>query len=109
MDKSVLLVLFCLQVFLLITAFTSADAATLGVDDRRQQSPNRPNPTKGGSLVELKERGRPDERRFPGCLRKDGGCSIFGKVKPKDQPTPNPKLLSLVQKMKEIQQLLSEN
>ncbi|XP_049454872.1 uncharacterized protein LOC125902503 isoform X18 [Epinephelus fuscoguttatus] len=34
MDKSVLLVLLCLQVFLLITAFTSTDAAAVVRDDQ---------------------------------------------------------------------------
>ncbi|XP_049454865.1 semaphorin-4G-like isoform X12 [Epinephelus fuscoguttatus] len=34
MDKSVLLVLLCLQVFLLITAFTSTDAAAVERDDQ---------------------------------------------------------------------------
>ncbi|XP_078120290.1 uncharacterized protein LOC144526599 isoform X2 [Sander vitreus] len=41
MYKSVLLVLLGLQVFLLITSFTSADAAALvPVDQRQQDSPD---------------------------------------------------------------------
>ncbi|KAM9349759.1 uncharacterized protein ABDE67_009464 [Symphorus nematophorus] len=39
MDRTVLLVLLCLQVFLLITAFTSTDATTVWRDDQQQQSP----------------------------------------------------------------------
>ncbi|KAM9350128.1 uncharacterized protein ABDE67_009849 isoform 1-T2 [Symphorus nematophorus] len=39
MDRTVLLVLLCLQVFLLITAFTSIDATTVWRDDQQQQSP----------------------------------------------------------------------
>lgn len=38
MDRSVLLVLWCLQAFLLITSFTSTDAAALVTDDHQQQS-----------------------------------------------------------------------
>ena len=37
MDRCVLLVLLCLQAFLLITAFTSTDAAALVKDDQQQQ------------------------------------------------------------------------
>ncbi|KAF0046770.1 hypothetical protein F2P81_000403 [Scophthalmus maximus] len=36
MDKRLLLVMLCLQVFLLITTFTSTDAAALEKDDRLQ-------------------------------------------------------------------------
>lgn len=39
MDKGVLLVVLCLQAFLLITAFTFTDAAALVTDDQQQQSP----------------------------------------------------------------------
>ncbi len=37
MNRSVLLVLLCLQVFLLISTFTSSDAAALVADDQQQQ------------------------------------------------------------------------
>ncbi|KAK9538692.1 hypothetical protein VZT92_003848 [Zoarces viviparus] len=80
MDKRVLLVLFSLQVFLLITAFTSTDAAALVRDDQRPPSPilevSEPDRGKGGKKV----------RRFPGCLWRPGACSLFGRVSATNPP-----------------------
>ncbi|KAK9538694.1 hypothetical protein VZT92_003848 [Zoarces viviparus] len=92
MDKRVLLVLFSLQVFLLITAFTSTDAAALVRDDQRPPSPilevSEPDRGKGGKKV----------RRFPGCLWRPGACSLFGRVSATNPPLPD--LVELLKKNK---------
>ncbi|XP_077955644.1 uncharacterized protein LOC144405523 isoform X2 [Gasterosteus aculeatus] len=69
MDKGVLLVLLCLQVFLLISAFSSADAAVLRRDDQEQLLADQ-------ELLAKRS----------GCWRRPGGCSIFGKVHPPTSP-----------------------
>ncbi|KAK9538696.1 hypothetical protein VZT92_003849 [Zoarces viviparus] len=80
MDKRVLLVLFSLQVFLLITAFNSTDAAALVRDDQRPPSPilevSEPNRGKDGKRV----------KRFPGWRCRLGGCSLFGRAPPTNPP-----------------------
>ncbi|TMS09584.1 hypothetical protein E3U43_002243 [Larimichthys crocea] len=69
MDKSLLLVLFCLQAFLLITAFTYTDAATLGKDGTLRPAMRRP-PVKKVKMP-----------YWMTCWKKPGGCSAF-KVPP---------------------------
>ncbi|TKS79612.1 hypothetical protein D9C73_014158 [Collichthys lucidus] len=72
MDKSLLLVLFCLQAFLLITAFTYTDAAALGKD--------------GTLRLAMLQRRPPAKKVFHSirmtCWEKPGGCSAF------DMPAP---------------------
>ncbi|KAF1383667.1 hypothetical protein PFLUV_G00134230 [Perca fluviatilis] len=67
MDKSVLLVLWCLQAFLLITAFTSTDAAALVTDDPLRFYPKETagKEVKSNILV----------RR--GCKGRPGGCGLL--------------------------------
>ncbi|KAM7379556.1 hypothetical protein PAMP_005102 [Pampus punctatissimus] len=66
MDKSVLLVLMCLQAFLLITAFTSTDAGALVTDDQQQKS------------IDLEETAEKEIgkliRTRRSCFRSPGGC-----------------------------------
>ena len=52
MDRGVLLVLLCLQAFLLITAFTSTDAAALVKDDQQQQSTDQVRRTTAGHRLQ---------------------------------------------------------
>ncbi|AWP03831.1 Hypothetical protein SMAX5B_006075 [Scophthalmus maximus] len=68
MDKRLLLVMLCLQVFLLITTFTSTDAAALEKDDRLQ-----PIDEKGT----VEEAGESKIRNWLGCWNKPGGCGIL--------------------------------
>ncbi|XP_044223500.1 uncharacterized protein LOC122993417 isoform X3 [Thunnus albacares] len=74
MDRGVLLVLLCLQAFLLITAFTSTDAATLVKDDQQQQSTELVKrfrlPKHPAEEVVLKTRG---------CADLPGGCGFLVK------------------------------
>ncbi|CAJ1072717.1 hypothetical protein L3Q82_006118 [Xyrichtys novacula] len=80
MDRKMLL-LVCLQVFLLISTFTSTDAAALGTN--RQQSQQLP-------------------QFLSNCWRRPGACSSFGKG-PTDElkATPSPveleEFLSVIQ------------
>ncbi|GAA6235987.1 uncharacterized protein LOC122993417 isoform X1 [Lates japonicus] len=69
MEKSLLLVVLCLQAFLLITAFTSTDAAALVKDDNQQQSP---------VLVEGTNKPEPVSRttKFQ-CSLLPGGCGAM--------------------------------
>ncbi|KAM7400348.1 hypothetical protein PAMA_004845 [Pampus argenteus] len=68
MDKSVLLVLLCLQAFLLITAFTSTDAGALVTDDQQQKSID----LEGTAEKEIGKLIR--TRRS--CFRRLGGCRV---------------------------------
>ncbi|KAK9538691.1 hypothetical protein VZT92_003847 [Zoarces viviparus] len=87
MDKGVLLVLFSLQVFLLITAFTSTDAAALVKDDQRPPSP----------ILEVSEpdRGKDQSRGWRWRL---GGGSLIGRVPPTKPQLPD--LVELLKKNK---------
>ncbi|XP_047197961.1 uncharacterized protein LOC118117588 [Hippoglossus stenolepis] len=73
MDKKLLLAVLCLQVFLLITTFTSSDAATLETDDLRQLPPQR-RPVRKGEGKNIKTTRKPR-----GCLNFHGGCGILPK------------------------------
>ncbi|AWP03829.1 Hypothetical protein SMAX5B_006075 [Scophthalmus maximus] len=79
MDKRLLLVMLCLQVFLLITTFTSTDAAALEKDDRLQ-----PIDEKGT----VEDAGKSKIRIRLGCWSTPGGCGILPRPPP---PETNPK------------------
>ncbi|XP_077955647.1 uncharacterized protein LOC144405524 isoform X1 [Gasterosteus aculeatus] len=110
MDKGVLLVLLCLQVFLLTSAFSSADAAVLRRDDQeqlladqevlllnREKSEQKPKQSgcwqKPGGCSAIESLDLPDPSptikllpKRSGCWRMPGGCSVFGKVRPPTSP-----------------------
>ncbi|KAF1383666.1 hypothetical protein PFLUV_G00134220 [Perca fluviatilis] len=67
MDRSVLLVLWCLQAFLLIASFTSTDAAALVRDDHQQQSID---------LVAREEKKPGSKKRKKQCGWYHGGCGF---------------------------------
>ncbi|KAI3374271.1 hypothetical protein L3Q82_006118 [Scortum barcoo] len=71
MNRSLLLVLVCLQVFLLISTFTSTDAAPLAANDQQQFL----------DLVKKLNNSQTGAR----CIGRSGGCSLFGRVKPKNK------------------------
>ncbi|KAM6920541.1 uncharacterized protein PEZ65_012488 isoform 2-T2 [Lycodopsis pacificus] len=100
MDKRVLLVLFSLQVFLLITAFTSTDAAALVSDDQRPQAPMR----KEVSEPDRGKDGKKVEARLPGCWWRLGACSLFGKA-----PTTKSQLPDVVELLKKKKQPVLQN
>ncbi|KAM8850665.1 uncharacterized protein AB9W97_021745 isoform 2-T2 [Spinachia spinachia] len=89
MKTSVLLVPLCVQVLLLISAFSPADAAVLRRDDQEAASaeaallrrddeqqllPDQEVLLPNGGKVKQEER-----PRRPGCWRRFGSCSVFGK------------------------------
>ncbi|XP_077955643.1 uncharacterized protein LOC144405523 isoform X1 [Gasterosteus aculeatus] len=76
MKKSVLLVLLSLQVFLLITAFPSADADSTRID------PLQPAAQEGN----MKMSGNKRNKRSS-CRRRAGACSVMG-VRPGPPPLP---------------------
>ncbi|KAF1383665.1 hypothetical protein PFLUV_G00134210 [Perca fluviatilis] len=91
MYKSVLLVLLCVQVFLLITSFTSTDAAALVTEDQQQQQQESPDLLAGVSVHDRERRRQRSKRRALNCRFRPGGCSVFGKI----PNTPNSQLLAL--------------
>ncbi|XP_078120289.1 uncharacterized protein LOC144526599 isoform X1 [Sander vitreus] len=99
MYKSVLLVLLGLQVFLLITSFTSADAAALVPVDQRQQ--DSPDLLEGVSVHERERRRQRNKRQASNCRLRPGACSSIGRIdlNGKDKKIPNtpnpPPLLAL--------------
>ncbi|KAM6919677.1 uncharacterized protein PEZ65_011757 [Lycodopsis pacificus] len=100
MDKRVLLVLFSLQVFLLITAFTSTDAAALVSDDQRTQAPilevSKPNRRKDGKKL---------KQQFSRCWLRPGACSLIGTAA---KSSPDLEELPVIEK-KKLQQVLHQN
>ncbi|CAK6957681.1 uncharacterized protein LOC122993417 isoform X2 [Scomber scombrus] len=76
MDKSVLLVLFCLQAFLLITAFTSTDAANLVTDDQQLTFPGQVRRSTDGPLRDDRQQQQSSivEITKRGCRMRPGGC-----------------------------------
>ncbi|KAL6103993.1 uncharacterized protein ACO6RY_13816 [Pungitius sinensis] len=72
MDKGVLLVLLCLQVFLLISAFSSADAAVLRRDDQEQLLSAQVKEVLLPNRGPVGQKGNP---RRSGCWGRTGGCS----------------------------------
>ncbi|XP_078028948.1 uncharacterized protein LOC144464994 [Epinephelus lanceolatus] len=109
MDKSVLLVLLCLQVFLLITAFTSTDAAAVVRDDQlppdqveRRIVNRRKRYFQGGSYpggtglaIKTVPQGLPGPHPLTHdgyfmCGHFAGGCVIGQAGKPTPLPPPRP-------------------
>ncbi|CAG5896522.1 unnamed protein product [Menidia menidia] len=76
MDRTVLLFLLAVQVFLIITALRSADAAALPADEHQQQLQ-----TLHPEKVQVQRmRITADKQRLPHCAFFIGGCSLVGKV-----------------------------
>ncbi|MED6288839.1 hypothetical protein CHARACLAT_030397 [Characodon lateralis] len=79
MDRSVLLLLFSLQMFLLITAFSSADAAVLVTSDLQKQQTS-----DLGTITDVR-RQRAKGQRY-GCGNFIGGCSVITAVESTHPP-----------------------
>ncbi|KAM4551274.1 uncharacterized protein PAE49_015116 isoform 2-T2 [Odontesthes bonariensis] len=85
MDRTVLLLLTTLQIFLIITDFSSVDAAALITDDHQRHQ------TLDMGILQV-NRMRQRQRRqpsMPHCAFFPGGCSLVGK----GAPDPKDKLI----------------
>ncbi|KAK5889274.1 hypothetical protein CesoFtcFv8_015291 [Champsocephalus esox] len=87
MDKGALLMLLCLQAFLLITTVPSSEAAALLREDLTP-------PDRRVDLTALERlKIRPPGRQWSGCWWNPGACSA--EVKPTDKPKSHKKNVDL--------------